>query len=88
MPYGVKPTRWVDTDVSIDFEGKLVLCEGCVGEMAQLIGRVPEERLAQMRAKIANLRQEVGNLRSQVSAAKAALAAFGTEQTARKVAAK
>ncbi len=51
----------IDTGVSIDMEGTLMLCHACITEMADLIGMIPG-------AKAEELRQSNRKLGSKVKA--------------------
>jgi hypothetical protein len=49
-PDGPRRERIVDTGVSIDYEGRLAICELCLREMAKLLGMVDGSEIETLRA--------------------------------------
>lgn len=66
----------IDTGITVDYEGRLAICECCVLEMASHYGLVPASDHDTLTARVADLEEQLSVAHAQAEAASQALDAL------------
>ena len=72
----VHGVKMFDTLIDIDFEGRLGICNLCVGSAAEQLGHLSPEKADRLRTKNKKLQEENDRLTRQLLAAEAVSAAI------------